>query len=155
MLSSTPATNIASAPYGDTAAAVTGGNVEVPTMDERGKMRIKSSHPKPQPATHTPKASGVPKDVPVVQPRSEPGHGPSNRRAAGRQKGAQNFSKEDIVELLRLVQETLLTGNQGWESIQKEYSQYAEKANQNKRNTEHLHQKYNRVSSFTISFYLK
>lgn len=140
-LSSTPATNVAPAPYGDTAAAVTTGrNIDASTTV---KTRIKPSHPKPRPAAHTPKASGVPKDVPTVQPKSEPGHG---RRAAGQQKGAQNFSKEDITELLRLVQETLPTGNQGWESIQKEYSQYAEKANRNKRNTENLRQKFNRVS---------
>src|SRR5882762_11146933 len=100
VLSSAPTTNVVSAPYSDTAAAVTGVNVDLSTTDKRGKARIQTSHLKPQPATCTPKASQVQKDVPTMQPKSEPGHGTSNHHAAGQQKGAQNFSKEDIVELL-------------------------------------------------------
>jgi archaellum component FlaC len=66
-------------------------------------------------------------------------------RGTGRQKGIQNFSKEDIMELLRLVEDTLPMGNQSWESVKKEYNQYAERANQNERTTDNLRHKFNKV----------
>jgi len=75
-----------SALYGNTAAAVTGVNVDGVNYRQEGKSKIQTSQ--------------VQKDVPTMQLKSKPGHGTSNRHAAGRQKGAQNFSKEDIVELL-------------------------------------------------------
>jgi len=100
------------------------------------------SHSKPRRVMHGPKATSSKEVTATVKKESN-----ALRRPAGRQKGIQNFSKEDVMKLLQLVQNGLPTGSHAWDAVQTDYNHYAELESRNERSTDNLRQKFNKVSS--------
>ncbi|KAJ7123487.1 hypothetical protein C8R44DRAFT_783884 [Mycena epipterygia] len=63
----------------------------------------------------------------------------------GRPKGSSNFSKEDTMKLLDLVEKHLPLGQKGWQTVKSRYHKWARKAGRPERDGKSLETKYKQL----------